>query len=180
MSGESSCVRLSLKTCPVCKTHVFNDMDTCYNCMYSFGSNPSLERKLETDGSVMPDQRVCASDIADGETVAGAFRGDTSDLAARSRPKQQTEKHQVALKVSPDKSFFGVSLVDEGGLLRCASGGYETPEDCIKEYETAFLHQEGLGEMKGSARASDALFDEFLVEFRGFLGKFILDRKIGV
>lgn len=32
-----------MKLCPVCATTVFGDMDTCYNCMYRFGSNEELE-----------------------------------------------------------------------------------------------------------------------------------------
>ena len=32
-----------IKKCPVCKTTLFDDMDTCYGCMYKFGSSPELE-----------------------------------------------------------------------------------------------------------------------------------------
>lgn len=34
-----------LKTCPVCGTTLFGDMEVCYGCMYRFGSNPDLERR---------------------------------------------------------------------------------------------------------------------------------------
>lgn len=37
-----------MKQCPVCKTNVFSDMDTCYGCMYKFGSNTELEEKAES------------------------------------------------------------------------------------------------------------------------------------
>ena len=33
------------KLCPVCNARVFSDMDTCYNCMYLFGSKPELEQR---------------------------------------------------------------------------------------------------------------------------------------
>lgn len=33
-----------MKICPVCKTSLFDDMEVCYGCMYSFGSKPELER----------------------------------------------------------------------------------------------------------------------------------------
>ncbi|MDO4290909.1 MAG: hypothetical protein Q4C41_06750 [Eggerthellaceae bacterium] len=43
-----------MKTCPVCRTTLFDDMDTCYGCMYRFGSNAALEEKVrrETDAAV--------------------------------------------------------------------------------------------------------------------------------
>lgn len=34
-----------IKKCPVCKTTLFGDMDTCYGCMYKFGSHPEIEAK---------------------------------------------------------------------------------------------------------------------------------------
>lgn len=40
-------VETGMKACPVCRAQVFADMDTCFNCMYLFGSNPALERKAE-------------------------------------------------------------------------------------------------------------------------------------
>ncbi len=33
------------KICPICKSTVFADMDTCYGCMYRFGSKPELEQQ---------------------------------------------------------------------------------------------------------------------------------------
>lgn len=38
-------VETKMKSCPVCRAQVFADMETCFNCMYLFGSNPSLEEK---------------------------------------------------------------------------------------------------------------------------------------
>ena len=34
-----------MKTCPVCKTQLFDDMEVCYGCMYTFGSKPELEQR---------------------------------------------------------------------------------------------------------------------------------------
>lgn len=34
-----------MKTCPVCKTSLFDDMEVCYGCMYAFGSKPELEQR---------------------------------------------------------------------------------------------------------------------------------------
>ncbi len=39
-----------MKSCPVCKTTLFEDMDTCYGCMYRFGSSPELEEKALSSG----------------------------------------------------------------------------------------------------------------------------------
>lgn len=35
-----------MKTCPVCKTSLFDDMEVCYGCMYTFGSKPELEQRV--------------------------------------------------------------------------------------------------------------------------------------
>lgn len=35
-----------MKTCPVCKTSLFDDMEVCYGCMYAFGSKPELEQRV--------------------------------------------------------------------------------------------------------------------------------------
>lgn len=36
-----------MKTCPVCKTAVFEDMDTCFGCMHRFG--PDEETAMGVD-----------------------------------------------------------------------------------------------------------------------------------
>lgn len=38
-----------MKQCPVCKTFVFDDMDTCFACMHMFGSDFEQEQKEKTD-----------------------------------------------------------------------------------------------------------------------------------
>lgn len=32
-----------MKICPVCESALFDDMDTCFGCLYRFGSDPALE-----------------------------------------------------------------------------------------------------------------------------------------
>lgn len=160
MSGEDSCVMLSLKTCPICKTHVFNDMNTCYNCMYSFGSNPELE------------QRVQKGPVIGREWQAIRFR-------------------RVLQSKEASKTVEMARIAEEESHLECSYDYYETPEDCIKEYETMFVCREREVVVAGAARSkndgspaikavSNSLFQEFLVEFSGFLRKFLLDREIGV
>lgn len=44
-----------MKTCPICKAKVFEDMDVCYGCLHSFkenGANPSRPtfKESEPDG----------------------------------------------------------------------------------------------------------------------------------
>lgn len=52
-----------LKTCPVCRTNVFDDMDVCFNCMYRFGSNEKLEealaRESPSDMTTGPPRGMC-------------------------------------------------------------------------------------------------------------------------
>ncbi len=38
-------IEAGTKLCPICNARVFSDMDTCYNCMYLFGSKPELEQE---------------------------------------------------------------------------------------------------------------------------------------
>lgn len=49
---------MDLKLCPTCKTFVFDDMDTCYGCMYRFGSDPEREEAVrrEIEGSDFPEE----------------------------------------------------------------------------------------------------------------------------
>ena len=47
---------MGYKKCPVCKSGVFDDMDTCYNCMYRFGSNPELEKRADDVPSELPEE----------------------------------------------------------------------------------------------------------------------------
>ena len=161
MSGEDSCVMLSLKTCPICKTHVFNDMNTCYNCMYSFGSNPELEQRVQKGSG---DRTQVASD----------------PIQAGAQSKEAPKTVEMA------------RIAEEESHLECSYDYYETPEDCIKEYETMFVCREREVVVAGADRSTEAsespiikavsgsLFQEFLVEFCGFLRKFLLDREIRV
>ena len=39
-----------MKTCPVCKSHVFDDMDVCYGCMHRFEAMARRRRRKATPG----------------------------------------------------------------------------------------------------------------------------------
>ncbi len=53
-AGSSGLVETDVKTCPVCRARLFADMDTCFNCMYRFGSNPALEAKAAQRAQAQP------------------------------------------------------------------------------------------------------------------------------
>ena len=36
-----------MKTCPVCKATVFDDMDVCYGCLYRFSATPGAQEALQ-------------------------------------------------------------------------------------------------------------------------------------
>lgn len=61
---------MELKLCPTCKTFVFADMDTCYGCMYRFGSDPAREEAVrrEVEGSDFPE------DVLSEERCGGVER----------------------------------------------------------------------------------------------------------
>ena len=51
---------MELKMCPTCKTWVFADMDTCYGCMYRFGTDPEREEAVrrEYEDIAFPEQEL--------------------------------------------------------------------------------------------------------------------------
>lgn len=57
-----------MKVCPVCKSNVFDDMDTCYNCLHKFDEEDEMREKQE-DLVSEKDQETCqngsAFDFAD-------------------------------------------------------------------------------------------------------------------
>ncbi len=42
-----------MKICPVCESTLFDDMDTCFGCLYRFGSDPALEAARSANGSAL-------------------------------------------------------------------------------------------------------------------------------
>lgn len=55
-----------MKRCPICKTTLFDDMPTCFGCMYQFGSKPELELRLTQEA---------ACDAAAPHAETGALKG---------------------------------------------------------------------------------------------------------
>lgn len=52
-----------IKHCPVCNTTLFEDMDTCYGCMYKFGSNPELEMGAAQMQSIQTNQELNLQEV---------------------------------------------------------------------------------------------------------------------
>lgn len=65
---------MDLKICPTCKTFVFEDMDTCYGCMYRFGSDLAREElvRREIVGSDFPESTDDSALVAIAESEEGA------------------------------------------------------------------------------------------------------------
>ena len=88
-AGSSGLVETDVKTCPVCRARLFADMDTCFNCMYRFGSNPALEAK--------------AAQRAQAQPLCGATGGSSSEEG--SQPSEPLDGVQA-----PKAAAFGGRL----------------------------------------------------------------------
>lgn len=51
-----------MKVCPTCMSKLFDDMDTCFGCMYRFGSEP--EREREAEGLMWPPTPQDVNEVA--------------------------------------------------------------------------------------------------------------------
>lgn len=67
----------AIKKCPVCKATLFEDVDTCYGCMYTFGSNPEIEAEAQAEaGAEMPnaiEAEATGPDMPEPEAPADLF-----------------------------------------------------------------------------------------------------------
>lgn len=43
-----------MKVCPVCESALFDDMETCFGCLYRFGSDPALEAARASTAVLWP------------------------------------------------------------------------------------------------------------------------------
>ncbi|MEY8460315.1 hypothetical protein AALA69_04195 [Eggerthellaceae bacterium 24-137] len=87
---------MDLKLCPTCKTFVFEDMDTCYGCMYRFGSDPAREELVHREivGSDFPensDDPPLASIAESGKSVGADRSGCFLDEAPWPPPAENEE-----------------------------------------------------------------------------------------
>lgn len=67
-----------MKTCPICRSTLFDDMGVCYGCMYEFGTKPELEKEAGPSDSIdlavasASASALAESVFAEGEKVASA------------------------------------------------------------------------------------------------------------
>lgn len=64
-----------MKTCPICNTTLFDDMETCYGCMYTFGTKPDLEAKAQeakSETHVMQPVPAAPASVAEEPTTASS------------------------------------------------------------------------------------------------------------
>lgn len=74
-----------MKICPVCESALFDDMDTCFGCLYRFGSDPALEAARSATVVPWPAEgegaRVC--EVEGGNGGDGDDGGRSADAPAR-------------------------------------------------------------------------------------------------
>lgn len=100
-----------MKRCPVCKTAVFDDMDTCYGCMYRFGTKPEWETAL-SDSKAAAGKPVHASTGASPQMRCGA-RGEQGCLCREFLEKASS----LIADLLADPIVEGEELVPFGGEL---------------------------------------------------------------
>lgn len=140
---------IETKRCPVCKTEVFLDMDRCFNCMYQFGSNVELERKVAQDSGAI------SSEPAEGNR--STTQQDISQSWTSASAPSDEEKHTP----KTNALHAGTENYDKESLI-------SRREDSTRMDPTVVEN------------GNRGLFGEFLVEFYGFLGKFLFERHIDV
>ena len=114
VAGSSGLVETDVKTCPVCRARLFADMDTCFNCMYRFGSNPALEAK--------------AAERVQAQPMHGAAEGPPSEEGSQpsepldgvQAPKAAASGGRLPLReraVAADERLLSELLVELHGFL---------------------------------------------------------------
>ncbi len=104
-----------MKTCPICSTTLFDDMEVCYGCMYSFGSKPDLEQKVREAADETTDETIAIASAAPAESAApagpdpiereedvddGSRRGERADAVALGEPLSSALLVQAARAAS--------------------------------------------------------------------------------
>ena len=117
-----------MKTCPVCKTMLFEDMEVCYGCMYRFGSKPHLEDRERRQVPVIEDAPVDATQLpALSFAGEGSFPFDLRYLRVRV---------EFCDARNPDRAW-SVELSSSGGETREADEGRNpasASDDAFEEF----------------------------------------------
>lgn len=95
-----------LKTCPVCHSVCFSDMDICYGCLHRF----SDEGRIGKNGVTMPDENFepeepNISSLRDG-LVPGAKRADVPTGADAVTAKLDGDCYELGLTIRIPREFL--------------------------------------------------------------------------
>ena len=104
---------VNLKRCPTCRTWVFEDMDTCYACMYRFGTDPGREAAVLEEGLSNEDGQIAPC------SCFGA-PSDADDDSRREPPMEGMEKRsdrQVVSLAGWNVLVEAMGPFSEGGRL---------------------------------------------------------------
>ncbi len=106
-----------MKTCPICKTTLFEDMEVCFGCMYRFGSRPDLEAAEEASDKGAEKH----GDPSEGEAALPAAhdKGAAGRVGVRRRivPAETTIASPQVLQ-GGDRWSLRLEMVDEVGARR--------------------------------------------------------------
>lgn len=107
-------VETDVKTCPVCHARLFADMDTCFNCMYRFGSNPALEAKAAERAQAQPMHGAAEGPPSEeGSQPSEPLDGVQPPKAAASGGRLPAQERAVAA----DERLLSELLVELHGFL---------------------------------------------------------------
>lgn len=105
-------VEMTTKTCPVCSARVFADMDTCFNCMYLFGSNPALEKKAAF--KALPEKIPVLDASEESPPDTPVVSEDEGDPELPRAPAKLDDEHLLAELLVELHGFLGQFLLDRG------------------------------------------------------------------
>lgn len=67
---------VAVKTCPVCKTKLFEDMDTCFGCMHRFGTDADSGARQRDDVEGETPQPTASREAGSAEAEVSASSGE--------------------------------------------------------------------------------------------------------
>ncbi len=105
---------MELKVCPTCKTLVFEDMETCYGCMYRFGSDPDWERAAQREWETAAAARKAA-------TLQGGQKGDFAEEVAECAHSARDQQMNGKVRKAVPLEGWNVCIEADGSLPRGTS-----------------------------------------------------------
>lgn len=104
-----------MKTCPVCKTMLFDDMEVCYGCMHKFGAefDEGVEGSLLADASTNELQRETLQEIQESQ------RPHQRETQRQQKPQQGEIRQQLEPRQGESQQAKASSFVSDN---KTASG----------------------------------------------------------